>query len=96
MKDLPSEFDAQSIRQLKVSLDKEGSQLVTSCHQLKMLATDGKQRETDLKKETRNKLIDFRSGINVKAQLEFDPCPRLVVKFLATPPAALSQGSRAA
>ncbi|WP_233259464.1 BRO family protein [Ramlibacter sp. WS9] len=33
--------------QLKRRLDKEGSQLVTSCHQLKMLAADGKQRLTD-------------------------------------------------
>jgi DNA-damage-inducible protein D len=34
--------------QLKRRLDKEGSQLVTSCHQLKMLAADGKQRLTDV------------------------------------------------
>ncbi len=33
--------------QLKRRLDKEGSQLVTSCHQLKMQAADGKQRLTD-------------------------------------------------
>jgi hypothetical protein len=33
--------------QLKVRLAKEGSQLVTSCHQLKMEAGDGKQRLTD-------------------------------------------------
>jgi hypothetical protein len=32
---------------LKERLGKEGSQLVTSCHQLKMLAADGKQRPTD-------------------------------------------------
>jgi DNA-damage-inducible protein D len=33
--------------QLKRRLDKEGSQLVTGCHQLKMPAADGKQRLTD-------------------------------------------------
>ncbi len=32
---------------LKERLDKEGSQLVTNCHQLKMEAADGKQRPTD-------------------------------------------------
>ena len=34
--------------QLKRRLDKEGSQLVTTCHQLKMPAADGKQRFTDV------------------------------------------------
>jgi len=34
--------------QLKRRLAKEGSQLVTSCHQLKMPAADGKQRLTDV------------------------------------------------
>jgi len=34
--------------QLKRRLEKEGSQLVTSCHQLKMPAADGKQRLTDV------------------------------------------------
>ncbi len=34
--------------QLKRRLNKEGSQLVTSCHQLKMPAADGKQRLTDV------------------------------------------------
>ncbi|MFA7400429.1 MAG: Bro-N domain-containing protein [Sideroxydans sp.] len=33
---------------LKERLDKEGSQLVTNCHQLKMTAEDGKQRLTDV------------------------------------------------
>ena len=33
---------------LKERLAKEGSQLVTDCHQLKMTATDGKQRPTDV------------------------------------------------
>jgi DNA-damage-inducible protein D len=32
---------------LKERLSKEGSQLVTNCHQLKMTAEDGKQRATD-------------------------------------------------
>jgi len=32
---------------LKERLKKEGSQLVTDCHQLKMVADDGKQRATD-------------------------------------------------
>ena len=32
---------------LKERLGKEGSQLVTNCHQLKMVAADGKQRLTD-------------------------------------------------
>lgn len=34
--------------QLKKRLNKEGSQLVTNCHQLKMPAADGKQRLTDV------------------------------------------------
>ena len=34
--------------QLKQRLGKEGSQLVTNCHQLKMPAADGKQRLTDV------------------------------------------------
>jgi DNA-damage-inducible protein D len=34
--------------QLKHRLSSEGSQLVTNCHQLKMTATDGKQRLTDV------------------------------------------------
>src|SRR5665647_81059 len=33
---------------LKERLGKEGSQLVTNCHQLKMTAEDGKQRLTDV------------------------------------------------
>src|SRR5688500_2382923 len=32
---------------LKERLNKEGSQLVTDCHQLKMRAEDGKMRRTD-------------------------------------------------
>ncbi len=34
--------------QLKRRLGNEGSELVTNCHQLKLLATDGKQRLTDV------------------------------------------------
>jgi prophage antirepressor-like protein len=34
--------------QLKLRLDKEGSQLVTNCHQLKMPAADGRLRLTDV------------------------------------------------
>ena len=33
---------------LKQRLSEEGSQLVTNCHQLKLLAADGKMRETDV------------------------------------------------
>jgi hypothetical protein len=32
---------------LKERLEKEGSEVVTNCHQLKMIAEDGKMRETD-------------------------------------------------
>ena len=38
----------KSWNKLKERLNKEGSQLVTNCHQLKMTATDGKQRPTDV------------------------------------------------
>ena len=83
MKDLPSEFDGQSIRrvfdedsetwwfsvidvvqvltqqanyqtarkywnQLKLRLDKEGSESVTNCHRLKLQAADGKNYLTDV------------------------------------------------
>ena len=33
---------------LKQRLNEEGSELVTNCHQLKLLAEDGKLRETDV------------------------------------------------
>lgn len=33
---------------LKERLGKEGSEVVTNCHQLKMVAADGKQRPTDV------------------------------------------------
>ena len=49
---LTQQGDYQTARkywnQLKRRLDKEGSQLVTNCHQLKMPAADGKQRLTDV------------------------------------------------
>lgn len=48
---LTQQTDYQTARKywnkLKERLNKEGSQLVTNCHQLKMTASDGKQRETD-------------------------------------------------
>ncbi len=48
---LTQQADYQTARKywnkLKQRLSKEGSQLVTNCHQLKMTATDGKQRLTD-------------------------------------------------
>ncbi len=49
---LTQQADYQTARKywnkLKQRLGKEGSQLVTNCHQLKMTATDGKQRLTDV------------------------------------------------
>lgn len=49
---LTGHTDPQTARKywnkLKERLGKEGSQLVTDCHQLKMTATDGKQRLTDV------------------------------------------------
>jgi len=49
---LTQQADYQTARKywnkLKERLDKEGSQLVTNCHQLKMTAGDGKQRLTDV------------------------------------------------
>ncbi|MDH2917945.1 MAG: Bro-N domain-containing protein [Sideroxydans sp.] len=49
---LTQQADYQTARKywnkLKERLDKEGSQLVTNCHQLKMTAEDGKQRLTDV------------------------------------------------
>jgi DNA-damage-inducible protein D len=48
---LTQPLDYQTARKywkvLKGRLDKEGSQLVTNCYQLKMTADDGKQRLTD-------------------------------------------------
>ena len=48
---LTQQADYQTARKywnkLKQRLAEEGSQLVTNCHQLKMAATDGKQRLTD-------------------------------------------------
>jgi DNA-damage-inducible protein D len=49
---LTQQPDCQAARKywnkLKERLGKEGSQLVTNCHQLKMTAEDGKQRLTDV------------------------------------------------
>jgi hypothetical protein len=49
---LTDQKDYQTARKywnkLKERLGDEGSQLVTNCHQLKMTADDGKQRETDV------------------------------------------------
>lgn len=49
---LTQQEDYQAARKywnkLKQRLAEEGSQLVTNCHQLKMTATDGKQRMTDV------------------------------------------------
>jgi DNA-damage-inducible protein D len=49
---LTQQADYQTARKywnkLKERLGKEGSQLVTNCHQLKMQAADGKQRPTDV------------------------------------------------
>jgi DNA-damage-inducible protein D len=49
---LTQQLDYQTARKywnkLKERLGKEGSQLVTNCHQLKMPAADGKQRPTDV------------------------------------------------
>jgi DNA-damage-inducible protein D len=49
---LTQQADYQTARKywnkLKERLAKEGSQLVTNCHQLKMMAEDGKQRLTDV------------------------------------------------
>jgi len=51
---LTQQADYQTARKywnkLKERLGKEGSQLVTNCHQLKMTAEDGKQRLTDAAK----------------------------------------------
>jgi len=49
---LTQQVDYQTARKywnkLKQRLSKEGSQLVTDCHRLKMTASDGKQRVTDV------------------------------------------------
>ena len=45
----PNDLTARKYwNKLKERLGKEGSQLVTNCHQLKMIAPDGKQRLTDV------------------------------------------------
>jgi hypothetical protein len=49
---LTGQSDFQTARKywnkLKERLGKEGSQVVTNCHQLKLIAEDGKMRETDV------------------------------------------------
>ncbi len=47
--------------QLKRRLRKEGSQLVTSCHQLKMPAGDGRQRLTDVSVKDHKKIKGLKS-----------------------------------
>ena len=52
---------------LKERMGKEGSEVVTNCHQLKMLAADGKQRPTDVATaETLLRLV--QSGPSPKAE----------------------------
>jgi DNA-damage-inducible protein D len=47
--DQPDDLTARKYwNQLKRRLNAEGSELVTACHQLKLLAADGKQRLTDV------------------------------------------------
>jgi DNA-damage-inducible protein D len=85
--------------------------LVTGRHQLKMLATDGKLRLTDVvDAETLLRLVQSvpspkaepiklwlaKVGYERMTGQKFDPLRRCAIKFVATPPAALSQGSRAA
>ncbi len=46
---LSESIDPQSYwRKLKERLKKEGNETVTNCHTLKMLAADGKMRQTDV------------------------------------------------
>ena len=53
--------------QLKRRLDKEGSQLVTNCHQLKMPAADGKKRLTDVATaQTLLRLVQFVPSPNAE------------------------------
>ncbi|VAW52347.1 Prophage antirepressor [hydrothermal vent metagenome] len=71
---LTQQADYQTARKywnkLKQRLGKEGSQLVTDCHRLKMTATDGKQRLTDVATaETRNKLTDYWSNHDIKQKI---------------------------
>ena len=51
-------------RKLKQRLKKEGNQTVTNCHGLKMLATDGKMRITDVAEtEQLFKIIALRFSV---------------------------------
>lgn len=52
---------------LKQRLTGEGSQLVTNCHQLRMTATDGKQRLTDV--ATAETLLCLKVDPSVKTKV---------------------------
>lgn len=71
--------------QLKRRLQKEGSQLVTSCHQLKMQAADGKQRLTDV--ATAQTLLRLVQSMQARQQLESQTGRRVVSgeNYLASP-----------
>jgi hypothetical protein len=59
---------------LKGRLAKEGSQLVTNCYQLKMVADDGKQRVTKFTNEVLEKLC---KALNVSKDQILKPPPQL-------------------
>lgn len=59
---------------LKNRISKEGSQLVPNCNQLKMLADDGKQRLTEIKKQLRGAVISQK-----KARAELEKTGRKVI-----------------
>ncbi|MDH5572546.1 MAG: hypothetical protein OEY89_12325 [Gammaproteobacteria bacterium] len=86
---LTQQADYQAARNywkvLKNRLTKEGSEAVTNCNRLKMIATDGKQRmmghdcmdagvramQGAIAEETRNKLTDYWTDHNIKQGDEF-------------------------
>ena len=53
-------------RKLKQRLTEEGSEVVTFCHGLKLLASDGKMRETDCAKF----LLSFRTDPSLSSKSE--------------------------
>jgi len=59
---------------LKERLTKEGSQLVTTCHQLKMAAGDGKQRLTDVATAETQKWTPLFGPRNAEIKLGFRVC----------------------
>ena len=68
--------------QLKRRLALEGSQLVTSCHQLKMTATDGKLRLTDV--ATAQTLLRLVQSLpSPKAELIFTALAELSTRQIA-------------